>query len=204
MINLYTNHGALSYALHLLSVMRKQRIQPNVITFTALVKGCAIVGTEASLLLAEDLFAEMQQRTNHFSSYIAPNILTYYELLQAYLNPNHYHNSHSHYSIPPEQHEMSQYWKRSYLQKVQRIVELVEECEERGLIVNNNRLSPIVKQAQKIITHVVSDKWLPWKIAEQDVMHAYQHRLEDFKDRMKTNLDDYYQHDKDAFVEDED
>ena len=49
---------------------------------THIVQACGINGRDGTVELAEELFSAMQQRTNHFSSYIAPTELTYQRLMQ--------------------------------------------------------------------------------------------------------------------------
>ena len=78
-------------ALETIQWMQEDGIEPDVITYTSLIKACAIQGTVESSEIADNLFQSMQQRTNHFSSYIDPNELTVSRLMQAHLaaeNPN--------------------------------------------------------------------------------------------------------------------
>ena len=49
------------------------------------IQACGINGGYGTTLLAEELFADMQQRTNHFSSYIEPTELTFQRLMQTHL-----------------------------------------------------------------------------------------------------------------------
>ena len=65
--------------------MQEDGIEPDIITYTSLIKACAIQGTVESSEIADSLFQSMQQRTNHFSSYIDPNELTVSRLMQAHL-----------------------------------------------------------------------------------------------------------------------
>jgi len=44
-------------------------------------QACGINGREGTVELAEELFCAMQQRTNHFSTYIAPTELHYQRLM---------------------------------------------------------------------------------------------------------------------------
>ena len=76
-------------ALEAVQSMRLDGLEPDVITYTSLIKACALVSIEelsSSVKLAEELFEAMQQRTNHFSSYIEPNELTYQRLINVHLN----------------------------------------------------------------------------------------------------------------------
>ena len=65
--------------------MQEDGIPPDVITYTSLIKACALQGDDGATEIAEGLFLSMQQRTNHFSSYIEPTELTYSRLMQANL-----------------------------------------------------------------------------------------------------------------------
>ncbi|KAJ1443930.1 hypothetical protein B484DRAFT_389230, partial [Ochromonadaceae sp. CCMP2298] len=53
--------------------MQLQGLEPDVITYTSLIKACAFVGSIDSTHIAEEIFSAMQQRTNHFSSFVGPN-----------------------------------------------------------------------------------------------------------------------------------
>lgn len=55
------------------------------ITYTSLIKACGISGAEGAVELAEEIFSAMQQRTNHFSTYIEPTMLTFQRLIQVHL-----------------------------------------------------------------------------------------------------------------------
>ena len=48
-------------------------------------QACGVSGGSGTVQLAEDIFASMQQRTNHFSSYIEPTELTFQRLMQTHL-----------------------------------------------------------------------------------------------------------------------
>jgi len=65
-------------ALDTVRAMQEDGIAPDVITYTSLIKACAIQGGEEAAGIAESLFLGMQQRTNHFSSYVEPNELVSY------------------------------------------------------------------------------------------------------------------------------
>ena len=60
-------------------------IHPDVITYTSLLKACGINGRDGTVLLAEEIFAQMQQKTNHFSNTIEPTELTFQRLMQAHV-----------------------------------------------------------------------------------------------------------------------
>ena len=55
------------------------------ITYTSLLKACGINGRDGTVLLAEEIFAQMQQKTNHFSNTIEPTELTFQRLMQAHV-----------------------------------------------------------------------------------------------------------------------
>ena len=81
--------------------MQEDGVEPDVITYTSLIKACAIQsGSEALAVatssagrgpiagggavdIAESFFHAMQQRTNHFSTYVAPTERTFSRLMQA-------------------------------------------------------------------------------------------------------------------------
>lgn len=65
--------------------MQLDGIAPDVITYTSLIKACGINGGAGTVTMAEDIFEAMQQRTNHFSSYIEPTELTFQRLMQVHL-----------------------------------------------------------------------------------------------------------------------
>lgn len=85
LINACAGVGDVDKALETLEVMRQRACEPDVITYTSLIKACSISGSRGSVALAETLFQEMQQRTNHFSSYISPTEYTYLRLMQTHL-----------------------------------------------------------------------------------------------------------------------
>eukprot|EP01039_Chlorochromonas_danica_P010851 gene10853-12061_t len=54
--------------------MRNSGLQPDVITFTSLIKACAnYEDADRAVIVAEEIFVAMQHRTNHFSTYVAHN-----------------------------------------------------------------------------------------------------------------------------------
>jgi pentatricopeptide repeat protein len=58
-------------------------LAPDAISYGTLLKACAVAGDAAR---AESIHAEMQQRTNHFSTFTAPTTRTYKHLLAAHAN----------------------------------------------------------------------------------------------------------------------
>ena len=62
--------------------MQQQSLAPNVITYSAFLSACE-KGKQSER--AWEIFQEMQQRTNHFSSYISPTEYTYLRLMQTHL-----------------------------------------------------------------------------------------------------------------------
>ena len=86
LINGCASVGALDRAMHTLELMRSDGIEPTVITYTSLIKGCSMSGGKDGVSKAEEIFEAMQQRTNHFSSYVSPNQLTFEQLVYAHLN----------------------------------------------------------------------------------------------------------------------
>ena len=60
-------------------------IHPDVITYTSLLKACGINGCDGTVVLAEEIFAQMQQKTNHFSNTVEPTELTFQRLMQAHV-----------------------------------------------------------------------------------------------------------------------
>lgn len=86
LINACAGVGDIDKALETLEVMRLEgTCEPDVITYTSLIKACSISGSHGSVAIAENLFQEMQQRTNHFSTYISPTEYTYLRLIQTHL-----------------------------------------------------------------------------------------------------------------------
>ena len=53
-------------------------INPDAISFSSLIKACAVAGDSQR---ADSIFTEMQQRTNHFSTYTPPSSHTYAHLM---------------------------------------------------------------------------------------------------------------------------
>ena len=89
LINACATVGDVNKALETLQVMQNSQCEPDVITYTSLIKACSINGAPGMVALAEQLFQEMRQRTNHFSTYINPTEYTYLRLMQTHLaNPD--------------------------------------------------------------------------------------------------------------------
>jgi leucine-rich PPR motif-containing protein len=73
--------GDLQRAMQVLDEMvNEQGIEPDVITYTSLIKAA---GNAAQVDIAEDIFAAMQQRTNHFSNFCEPTERTYSHIMAA-------------------------------------------------------------------------------------------------------------------------
>jgi pentatricopeptide repeat protein len=85
LINACASAGDVEKAFEAMAAMQAEGIAPNVITYTSLIKACGINGGEGAVALAEDVFSAMQQRTNHFSTYVEPTELTFQRLIQAHL-----------------------------------------------------------------------------------------------------------------------
>jgi pentatricopeptide repeat protein len=85
LINACASVGDLEKALETVQAMQDDGIAPDVITYTSLMKACSVNGGNGTVTLAEELFAQMQQQTNHFSSYVEPTELTFQWLMQAHL-----------------------------------------------------------------------------------------------------------------------
>ena len=85
LINACAGAGDLEKALDTVATMHSEGVAPNVITYTSLIKACGTNGGEGMVALAEEIFSAMQQRTNHFSTYVEPSELTYRRLMQVHL-----------------------------------------------------------------------------------------------------------------------
>lgn len=86
LINGCATAGDIDKALQTLELMRSEGIEPTVITYTSLVQACSMVGGREAIEKGEEIFEAMQQRTNHFSSYVPPNQLTYEQVIYLHLN----------------------------------------------------------------------------------------------------------------------
>jgi hypothetical protein len=97
--------------------MQTEGIEPDVITYTSLLKACGINGGYGTVVLAEEIFAQMQQRTNHFSNYVEPTELTFQRLMQVHLRAHaHEGGQHPHAVV-----------------NTKRIWELLDDMLRRGL-----------------------------------------------------------------------
>jgi len=85
LINAAAGAGALDNVLETVETMQREGISPDVITYTSIIKAAGIRGGQGMVTLAEEIFATMQQRTNHFSSYVEPSLLTFERLIQTHL-----------------------------------------------------------------------------------------------------------------------
>jgi pentatricopeptide repeat protein len=85
LINACAGAGDVERAKETMEAMQNEGIVPDVITYTSLIKACGIHGGEQMIAFAEEIFDSMQQRTNHFSSYIEPTELTFQRLIQCHL-----------------------------------------------------------------------------------------------------------------------
>ena len=75
----------LTLLLTLAFTAQDEGIHPDVITYTSLLKACGINGRDGTVLLAEEIFSQMQQKTNHFSNTVEPTELTFQRLMQAHV-----------------------------------------------------------------------------------------------------------------------
>jgi pentatricopeptide repeat protein len=85
LINACAGVGDLDKALETVQAMQDEGIHPDVITYTSLLKACGINGCDGTVELAEEIFAQMQQKTNHFSNTVEPTELTFQRLMQVHL-----------------------------------------------------------------------------------------------------------------------
>jgi len=88
LINACAAAGDLERGLETVKAMQEDGMAPDIITYTSLIKACSINAGAGTTELAEEIFSDMQQRTNHFSTYIAPTELTYQRLMQAHISNN--------------------------------------------------------------------------------------------------------------------
>lgn len=85
LINACAGAGDLEKAFEAIEEMQADGLSPDVITYTSLIKACGIKSGSKAVSAAEEIFETMQQRTNHFSTYTAPNELTFQNLIQVYI-----------------------------------------------------------------------------------------------------------------------
>ena len=58
-------------------------ITPDAISYTCIIKACAVAGDPRR---ADRIYAEMQQKSNHFSTFIPPSAYTYRHLMSAHVS----------------------------------------------------------------------------------------------------------------------
>jgi pentatricopeptide repeat protein len=85
LINACAAAGNLDKAIETVQAMQEEGILPDVITYTSLIKACRYNAAAGSVGLAETYWREMQQKENHFASYIAPTTYTYLQLMRTHL-----------------------------------------------------------------------------------------------------------------------
>lgn len=86
LINACAGQGEVERALCVVQRMQQEGVAPDAITYTSLLKACAFHQGKGMVTLAEEVFSQMVQRTNHFTTYIAPTERTYQRLMQVYLH----------------------------------------------------------------------------------------------------------------------
>lgn len=85
LINACATAGDLDRAQETVAAMQEEGVLPDVITYTSLIKACSNSAAPGAVQLAEHYFSEMQQRSNHFSTYMEPTVYTYLQLMKAHL-----------------------------------------------------------------------------------------------------------------------
>jgi len=85
LINACAGAGDLEKAFEAIEEMQADGLAPDVITYTSLIKACGSTLGPKAASTAEEIFETMQQRTNHFSTYIEPNEFTFKNLIQVYI-----------------------------------------------------------------------------------------------------------------------
>ena len=124
LINACASVGDLEKALETVETMQLEGIEPDVVTYTSLLKACGINAGHGTVLLAEEIFAQMQQRTNHFSNYVEPTELTFQRLMQVHLNAG------------SQDYLRNKGWvnrSNGHMVDTKRIWELLEDMLKRGL-----------------------------------------------------------------------
>ena len=124
LINACASVGDLEKALETVETMQLEGIEPDVVTYTSLLKACGINAGHGTVLLAEEIFAQMQQRTNHFSNYVEPTELTFQRLMQVHLNAG------------SQDYVRNKGWvnrSHGHMVDTKRIWELLEDMLKRGL-----------------------------------------------------------------------
>lgn len=179
LINACAGSGEVDKALESLRSMRTEGLEPDIITYTSLIKACMIhlptimhrncdesaevkvSAIESTVALAEDLFSAMQQRTNHFSTYIAPNELTYQRLIQTHwtavtllINSSH-SNNHSGNALPLHvQAHLTRIWS---LYEAVRSNGMSPGSQGYGCCVRAARLQQNIAQGLQVLEHIRAD-----------------------------------------------
>ncbi|KAL1521544.1 hypothetical protein AB1Y20_021203 [Prymnesium parvum] len=78
LINACSSAGDIARAEGAFGEMVAAGIKPDVISYTSLIKACAVAGDSAG---ADSIFLEMQQRTNHFTTFTPPSSYTFAHLM---------------------------------------------------------------------------------------------------------------------------
>lgn len=83
LINACAEAGDVVRAEAALGQMMRTGLTPDVISYTSLIKACVVRGDAAR---AESVFQEMQQRTNHFSTFTPPSERTFRHMMAVHLS----------------------------------------------------------------------------------------------------------------------
>ena len=87
LINACAEAGDAARAEGALGQMTRAGLTPDVISYTSLIKACAATGGEGAAR-ADEIFNEMQQRTNHVSTFTPPSERTFRHLMAVHLAAN--------------------------------------------------------------------------------------------------------------------
>eukprot|EP00908_Phaeocystis_cordata_P011054 Transcript_21896.p2 GENE.Transcript_21896~~Transcript_21896.p2 ORF type:complete len:232 (-),score=65.69 Transcript_21896:103-798(-) len=82
LINACAEAGDMVRAEAALGQMMRTGLTPDVISYTSLIKACVVRGDAAR---ADKVFQEMQQRTNHFSTFTPPSERTFRHMMAVHL-----------------------------------------------------------------------------------------------------------------------
>jgi pentatricopeptide repeat protein len=88
LISAFASNGDIKKAIDALLAMQADRIQPNIISYNMLIKACHASKDPTATSVAEEIFSQMQQRTNHFATYVEPNEMTFQRLMQMHCDTN--------------------------------------------------------------------------------------------------------------------
>ena len=88
LINACASVGDVSRAEGAFGELCAAGLSPDTISYTSLIKACAVAGDAAR---ADRVYHEMQQRTNHFSTFTPPSAHTYRHLMAVHLEAAHAH-----------------------------------------------------------------------------------------------------------------